>query len=489
MKAKILGLGLLRVWAGIVVLVVVVAGLLAGFRLLQAPGEGEEATKAPTPTESPTRAPVRAPTPTESPTRAPVRLTVVTRIAPQEGEALRSRFLASDIAKSYGIVDVVFLKEDVSKWPIYAREGRADLFFHGGYVVYKDLCDKGYLKPIRDPEAISIATSIGAQIYRRADGSVCFIAVARTIYSYTVNTAFLSKYNLPEPTSWGDLLNPIYAKPLLAGEALVSFPKPSKSTTAARIMQMMLQKGWDEGWALLTVVGALSYIVESAEKARDDVALGVSGLAPTVLRYGIRAEEASGGKARFVAARGEVIPDITPVAIAVNTRNEEAALAFIKWLLSPEGQRALAELFLFLPYVKPEGTGLEEVYERVKGNIFDYNPEDAALWERAAMFYFEAAIADSDANTLLKRVWVKAVELYNRGVISGDELRSIALMLGSPLTITVEGRTVKFTKDYAMEINKRVAEDAGFRSAFMSSVKKAAIERYEGILRLLEARG
>ncbi|MFZ8794564.1 MAG: ABC transporter substrate-binding protein [Acidilobaceae archaeon] len=461
--------------AGIVVLVVVVAGLLVGFRLLQAPGEGEEAT--------------RAPTATESPTRAPVRLTVVTRLPPEEGEALKPRFLASSIAKSYGIVDVVFLKEDVSKWPIYASEGRADLFFLGGYAVYKDLCDKGYLKPIRDPEVISIVASVGAQIYRRADGSVCFIAVSRTIFSYTVNTAFLSKYDLPEPTSWGDLLNLIYAKPLLAGEALVSYPKPSKSTTAARMMQMILQKyGWDEGWALLTVVGALSYIVESAEKARDDVALGVSGMAPTVLVYGIRAEEASGGKARFVASRGEVLPDISPVAIAANTRNEEAALAFIKWLLSPEGQRALAEYY-FLPYVKPEGTRLEDIYERVKGNIFNYDPEDAALWERAAMYYFEAAIADPDANTLLKRVWAKAVELHSRGVISGDELRSIALRLGSPLTITVEGRTVKFTKDYAMEINKRVAEDASFRSAFMSSVKRAAIERYEGILRLLEARG
>jgi hypothetical protein len=181
------GVASLRVLAGIVVLAVVVAGLLAGFRLLQAPGEREEAT--------------RAPTATESPTRAPVRLTVVTRLAPEEGEALKSRFLASDIAKSYGVVDVVFLKEDVSKWPIYASEGRADLFLIGGYAVYKDLCDKGYLKPIRDPEVISIATSVGAQIYRGADGSVCFIAVSRTIFSYTVNTAFLSKYNLPEPTS------------------------------------------------------------------------------------------------------------------------------------------------------------------------------------------------------------------------------------------------------------------------------------------------
>jgi hypothetical protein len=282
----------------------------------------------------------------------------------------------------------------------------------------------------------------------------------------------------------------VYSKPLLVGESFASFPKPSKSTTAARTVQLILQKyGWDEGWALLTVIGALSYIVESSEKARDDVALGVSGLAPTVLVYGVRAEEASGGKARFVAARGEVLPDVSPVALAKNTPNERAALAFIKWLLSPEGQRALAELFYYLPYVKPEGTRLEEVYEKVKGNIFNYDPEDAAMWERAAIYYFESAIGDPDANTLLKKVWVKAVELYNKGVIRGDELRSIAIKLGSPLTITLEGRTVKFTKDYAVEINKRVAEDAGFRSEFISAVKKAALERYKVILRELEARG
>ncbi len=464
-----------RVLIGAIVLVMVFLGLILAVRFLQTPSVSEEAT--------------RTPTATEHPVRAPVRLTVVTRLAPEEGEALRSRFLASSIARSYGIVDVVFLKEDVSKWPIYASEGKADIFLIGGYAVYKDLCDKGYLKPIRDPEVLDIARSIGAQVYRGADGSVCFIAVSRTIFSYTINTAFLSKYSLSQPTSWGDLVNPVYAKPLLAGEALVSFPKPSKSTTAARTLQMILQKyGWDDGWVLLTVIGALSYIVESSEKARDDVALGISGLAPTVLVYGIRAEEASGGKAKFVAARGEVLPDISPVAVAANTRNEEAALAFIKWLLSPEGQRALAELFYYLPYVKPEGTRLEEIYEMVKENIFNYDPEDAAMWERSAMYYFEAAIADPDANTLLKKVWVKAVELYGKGVIGEEELRSIALRLGSPLTITLEGKTVKFTKDYAVEINKRVAEDASFRSAFISSVKKAAIERYESILRELEAR-
>ena len=459
-----------RVLAGVVIVVVVLAGLIIGFRLLQAPSQTEEVAGAPT--------------------SAPVRLTVVTRLAPEEGEALRSRFLASSIAREYGVADIVFLKEDVSKWPIYASEGRADLFFIGGYALYKDLCEKGYILPIRDQEVLKVAESVGALVYRGPDGSVCFISVSRTIFSYTVNIEFLSKHGLPEPASWSDLLNPVYAKPLLVGEGLVSFPKPSKSTTAARTLQLILQKyGWDEGWALLTVIGALSYIVESSEKARDDVALGVSGLAPTVLVYGIRAEEASGGKARFVAARGEILPDISPVALARNTPNERAALAFVKWLLSPEGQRALAELFYYLPYVKPEGTELEEVYDKVKDNIFNYDPEDATRWERAALYYFEAAIGDPDANTLLKKVWVKAVELHTKGVIGWDELRSVAMRLGSPLIITLEGRTAVFTKDYAVEINKRVAEDAAFRSAFMSAVKKAALERYNYVLGELEARG
>lgn len=419
-----------------------------------------------------------------------VKLVVVTRLAPEEGAALRSRFLASSIAREYGIIDVTFIKEDVSKWPIYAEEGRADLFLIGGYAVYKDLCDRGYLKPIVDPEILAIVERLGAQVYRDAGGAVCFIAVSRTVFSYTVNTDFLAKYGLRIPERWGDLADPVYAKPLLLGEKLASFPLPSKSTTAARTIQLILQRyGWVEGWVLLTIIGANSYIVESSEKARDDVALGISGLAPTVLVYGIRAEEASGGKAKFVAAKGEVLPDVSPVAIAKNTRNERAALAFIKWLLSPEGQRALAELFYYLPYIKPEGTALERLYEELSGNIYNYNPEEAALWERSAIYYFEAAIADPDANTLLTKIWAKAVSLYERGVINLEKLRDIASRLGAPLTMEIDGVKVKFTKDYAVEINKKVAEDPAFRSKFMKAVKDAALERYKAILGELEALG
>ncbi|MEM2207415.1 MAG: ABC transporter substrate-binding protein [Sulfolobales archaeon] len=416
-------------------------------------------------------------------------LIVVTRLAPDEGEALRRIFLNSSVAREHNIKDVMFLKEDVSKWPIFAEEGKADLFFIGGYSLYKDLCDKGYLRPISDVELNEIILSLSADSYRLPNGSVCFVAVARTVFSYTVNIDFLGKYGLEPPRTWGDLLLPKYSTPILYGESIASFPKPTKSTTSARTVQMILQKyGWENGWVLLTIIGANSYIVESSERARDDVALGISGLAPTVLVYGIRAEELSSGKAMFYPALGEVLPDLSPVAVAKKSQNEREAVAFIKWLLSVEGQRALAELFYYLPYVKPEGTPLERLYEVLSINTFSYDPEDAALWERSAVYYFEAAIADPDTNTLLKKVWSLAIDLYIKGTLSGAELLEIAHKLGSPLTISIKGEPRVFSKSLATELNKLVAEDSAFRSEFYDSVKAAALARYSAILSELQSR-
>ncbi|MEM2421463.1 MAG: hypothetical protein QW637_06840, partial [Acidilobaceae archaeon] len=169
--------------------------------------------------------------------------------------------------------------------------------------------------------------------------------------------------------------------------------------------------------------------------------------------------------------------------------NKETALAFIKWLLSPEGQRALAELFYYLPYIKPEDTLLGRIYEDVSSNIFNYDPEEASRWERSVIYYFEAAIADPDTNTLLKKVWVKALELYSRGLLSRDDLLRIQGELGKPLTLRIIVETRDFTREYAIEINKSIAEDTLFRDKFMDSIKRAAIERYNSILRELERIG
>ena len=414
-----------------------------------------------------------------------IRLVVVTRLAPEEGNALRERFLRSDIATKYGIKDIEFRKEDVGKWRSFVESGAVDIFLIGGYAVYNSLCRDGYLEPITSREVISRASSIGAEIYRDDKGNVCFISVSRTIFSFTVNNDYLSRYSLPKPSSWEDLASPAFSASLLKGDPAISFPMPSKSTTAARTLQLILQKyGWDRGWQILTIIGANSKIVESSEKARDDVATGISGAAPTVLIYGLRAVNASGGKAEFVIATQGLLPDISPVAVAKNTKNKEAAEAFILWLLSDEGQRALAELFYYLPYQLPRGTPLEEIYRKASGNIYPYDPEDASKWEFSAMYYFEAAIADSDTNTLLKKIWGKAVSLYLNGSISSRDLETLVAKLGSPLEIDYKGMKSLFTKEYASKINDmlRSSQEADL---FKSAVKKAAIERYSSILKSL----
>jgi len=159
-------------------------------------------------------------------------------------------------------------------------------------------------------------------MFRDERGNICFLSASRTIFSFTVNNDYLSRYSLPKPRSWEDLASPNFSASLLKEDPAISFPTPSKSTTAARTIQLVLQKyGWDRGWEILTIIGANSKIVESSERARDDVASGVSGAPPTVLVYGLRAVNASGGKAEFIIAEKGLLPDISPVAIARNTKN------------------------------------------------------------------------------------------------------------------------------------------------------------------------
>ncbi len=414
-----------------------------------------------------------------------VKLVVITRLAPEEGNSLRERFLKSDIAAKYGIKDVEFRKEDTGKWRSFVESGAVDIFLIGGYAVFKSMCQDGYFEPITSRDIISRASSIGADLYRDDRGNTCFLSISRTIFSFTVNNDYLSRYSLPKPSSWEDLASPIFSASLLKGDAAISFPIPSKSTTAARTIQLILQKhGWERGWQILTIIGANSKIVESSEKARDDVASGVSGAAPTVLIYGLRAVNASGGKAEFIIASQGLLPDISPVAVAKNTKNKEAAEAFILWLLSDEGQRALAELFYYLPYQLPRGTPLEEIYRRASGNIYPYDPGDSSKWELSSIYYFEAAIADPDSNTLLKRIWSRAVSLYLSGSMSSRDLDVLISKLGSPLEIDYKGSKNMFTKDYAISINNALKKPQE-ADLFKSSVKKAAIERYSSILKSL----
>ena len=418
-------------------------------------------------------------------------LKIVTRLSPEEQKEIRQAFLSSKIAKEYHIKDVEFTKVDYSLWKQLALSGKVDLFFIGEKVVYDRLCKEGAFAPITMDKLVSIINGLKPQFVGRDDkGDICWVAVGQAVYGYIVNNNFLKQYGLPKPVKWDSLENPVYLKPLLSHAYTVSFPRPTKSGTARTTMHGILQiYGWDDGWRLLTVIGMEAGIVDSSEKARDQAAEGIVGVAPAYIGYGIEAEKEGKG-AVFEIPRGEGIAYISPVALAKKAPHPREAQAFILWLLSPNGQKTIARLFYYLPVRNITGISwVKEVYQKMKGNIFQYNRTLAEKVDLAATTYFEAAIADSDTNALLKEIGQLAAQLMEKGKLSENQWLKIVEQL-APLTIKDPwtGKQVKFTLQYAEKINNKLQNNAD-RDKFYNAVKSAAINTYKKVLEELKSMG
>jgi len=418
-------------------------------------------------------------------------LKIVTRLSPEEQKAIKQAFLASDIAKKYHIKDIEFTKVDYSLWKQLALSNKVDLFFIGEKVVYDRLCREGAFAPITMDKLVNIINGLKPEfVGRDSKGNICWVAVGQAVYGYIINKNFLREYGLPAPVRWGSLENPVYLKPLLSHSYTVSFPRPTKSGTARTTMHGILQiYGWSDGWRLLTVIGMEAGIVDSSEKARDQAAEGIVGVAPAYIGYGIEAEKAGKG-AVFEIPRGEGIAYISPVALAKKAPHPREAQAFILWLLSPEGQETIAKLFYYLPVRNITGIAwVKEVYEKMKGNIFQYNRTLAEKVDLAATTYFEAAIADSDSNALLKEIGQLAAQLIEKGKLSKDKWLNIVSQL-APLTIKDpwSGKTVKFTLSYAESINNKL-QDSANRDKFYNAVKAAALDTYKKVLEELKSMG
>ena len=416
--------------------------------------------------------------------RPAVRLVVASRLSAEEADAVRAAFLASDIARRYNIVDVEIKKLDYSLWKDLSVRGEVDVLLVGEPSIFNSLCEAGALRYIDSKGLVELARRMPPEFvgYSRG-GSICWIGIGLGVYGFIVNRDFLSRYNLPEPASWADIVNPVYARPLGEGRYVVSFPLPSKSGTARTTVMGLLQKyGWYRGWQLLTAIGALSSFVTSSERARDDAAVGAVAVAPAYIGYGLQAERASGGRAVFVTPAGETILYVSPIAVAAGTRYPAEAQAFVEWFLGPEGQRLVVEKFGYLPAV--DVPGLEAMAGRTREAISKAMSYDTGFESRvreAVVTYFEASISDPDVQKLLTEAYSRICRSYP------GELTKWLERLGSPLVIRdpLTGTYAEFTEDYAAQISSAIREGRVSRDSLYQSVKEAALARLRELLKEL----
>jgi ABC-type Fe3+ transport system substrate-binding protein len=252
-----------------------------------------------------------------------------------------------------------------------------------------------------------------------------------------------------EPEQWADL-----ADSRLIGE--VGLADPTKSGSIAKafenIIQQQMQRrwlalraadangdlkateeravreGWIEGLRLLQLIGANArYFTDTSQKPPIDVAAGNCAAGLCIDFYGRQQQEAlrrRDGSERigYVSPTGGSVASVDPIALLRGARNRAAAVAFIEYSLSMEGQK----LWNFTPGA-PGGTERfvlrrmpvrRDFYAHAEWKAFRSDPDDAPFGQSEQLIYrpewtgdifrelaFVVRVMCADTHTELARAW------------------------------------------------------------------------------------
>jgi ABC-type Fe3+ transport system substrate-binding protein len=268
--------------------------------------------------------------------------------APAIVQEARAAFLASDV----GCGIDVFFGGGTYDFERQARAGR--------------LVDSGVIQ--RHPQWFReevMPQYYGGEAYRDQDG--LWIGTVLSSYGIIFNRDSLARLGVArEPAQWLDL-----ADPRLRGEVALADPTKSGSVAKAfeNIIQQQMQQrltvlqrerpgappgetearavreGWIAGLQLLQRIGANArYFTDTSQKPPIDVAAGNCAVGLCIDFYGRQQQEAVRRRDRservgYVTPAGGSAASVDPVALLRGARNRAAAVAFIEYSLSLEGQK------------------------------------------------------------------------------------------------------------------------------------------------------
>jgi iron(III) transport system substrate-binding protein len=208
-------------------------------------------------------------------------------------------------------------------------------------------------------------TLAGKKLYD-TDGT--WYGVVVSTFGIVHNPQVLALIGAGEPRTWSDL-----AAPKMAGWVALADPSHSGSvrTTYESILQWY---GFERGWATVRRIGANArYFASSAPKVPLDVSFGEAAAGMCIDSFGrFQAGVVGGERCVFVVPADAAVFTADPVAVLRGSPHRETAIAFVKFLLSLEGQAVWA-------YRRGEAMGPEK-YELRRSPIRRemYRPESAA---------------------------------------------------------------------------------------------------------------
>jgi ABC-type Fe3+ transport system, periplasmic component len=479
-------------YIAIAIVIIIIAALAVYYSQTAGRPQPSQPTSQPPPTAA------TSTTATAQPTSTTVQqcpqLVILTRHPTAILNVTRTLFLSSDVAKRYGIKDLVFKNPPASQWEALIKQGGVDVAWGGGPTLFNVLYQDGFLLPLQGSEVKAALSQVPDTVagmplkLKGPDGSVYWVAWAISSFGITVNLDFLNKTGLPIPRDWSDLASFTFGKALLQGYPATSIGDISRSTSSTRMAEIILQAyGWDRGWRIITLTAANGKVWSSSEDARDAIIRGDSGAGWTIDFYGYIAQLQNPHTRYIIPPNTTVNGD--PIAVVNATKCRQAAEAFVAWVIT-DGQRMVFDKSINrLPsnpnaFNTPEGQGrpdLKAVYQQLQGlHAMAFNDSLAMSYEQAIIYYFVATIVQEQGD--LQNAWKALLQAYYSGKINATTAQRLAAELGAPLQFKVNNNTYVFTQEYAQSINSRIAKDAAFRDQMIAIWRDAARDKYLAVL-------
>jgi iron(III) transport system substrate-binding protein len=180
-----------------------------------------------------------------------------------------------------------------------------------------------------------------------------WFAVTGYMAAFCVNNEVLEAKNLPMPTSWADLLDPVYK-----GEVVM--PNPASSGTGylmiASILQMM---GEEKGWEYLDALDEnIDQYIKSGSRPCNAASEGEFAIGASFALRAIK-NIAEGYPITMVIPAEGAGNELEANALMASSQNKEAAKRFLDWTIS---DAAVVEYFAWKEIVTAEGGSMPESF-------------------------------------------------------------------------------------------------------------------------------
>jgi len=271
-----------------------------------------------------------------------------------------------------------------------------DLVWGGGSIYYSTLAAEGLLAPagLSPEDFAGIPPELAGNPLYDAQG--LWFGAALGSFGILCNERVLERMNLPRPLSWADLAAPAFF-------SWVALADPRDSGTAHMMLELMFQSyGWEKGLDVVTRIGANARTIpRAASQIPMLVATGEVACGPCIDFYAwAKMAEVGPGRLEFILPTAETVVTTDPIAMLKGAPDPDLARAFIRFVLSPAGQR-----LWMLPagaeggprrYTLGRLSVRPELYDELAGRmVMTYNP-----FRQAPGLNFNSGLAEERWQTL-----------------------------------------------------------------------------------------